>query len=180
MNDDLFTPNILHKLTRGPVGAMALGSFLTLVVIGFLFVLIENAQAYGIVGLIATLAMWTLAFLFGAGILASNVRWLRDRFQKVSATVMVAGNDDEGVDRSVITIRVMAEEHRLKVEKVDVHPEVPPELQHLNLKFRALAVEGSMRKMQAFSVKAEEYLKTIGMKAEISGDAADEVLKRDE
>ena len=177
--DDLFTPTIMHKLTRGPFGAMVLGSILTFIGFGLVSILWDNYKAFGLWGFIGVLLMWVTAFLWGVGVLGKRVKFVRERFQKITATVVIAGNDDEQVDRNAITIRVMAENHGLKVDydtnlkSEDV--ETPPELAHLTLKFRALSVHGPLHKMRTFSGEAEAYLKKIGMDSTITGNALDDV-----
>lgn len=179
-SEDLILIPFLERLTRTVYGAIGLGVLLTLLAFGLLSVLVETHQAYGIFALLGTIAMWVVVFLWAGGTLASKFDFLRDRMKKVNATVMVTGNDDEMVDRNLITIRVLAEEHRLKVIYDEIFkPEgVPPEL--ANMKFRALLVKGTIRNMKNFGAKAEAHLKSQGMPTMIGGDASGEILKKED
>ena len=188
---DLFLTPIFNFFTKSVLGAATLGSLLTFLAFGFLSVLVGNYQAYGIFALIGTLVMWAMVFLWASGLLASRFKFITERVTRVSATCLVAGNDDEAVDRNSITLRVMAEGHGLKVDfdkKIDTveggdFPPPPPQVKalidSLNLKFRVVQVHGSVRKMRGFAVEAEEFLKDKGM-GTIVGDAAREVMKRED
>lgn len=173
--ESIFTDRLGIWAIGTPRGAFVAGIAATFLAFVYLSVLWDAYEAFGVFGAVGTLIMWVLIFLFASGMLLSKIPWVYDRVCKVIATLYISGSDEEQVDRNIITVRSMGEQHGLKVvhEETIRGDDVPPELQHL--KHRLVSVRGTIHKMRAFNADANEFLAKDGIHIFTSGDAAHEI-----
>lgn len=173
--ESIFLQRLVEWGIESRLGAFAGGVVVTLLTFGYLSLLEDAFSAWGWFGVLGTLLMWVLVFLAASGMLLSKIPWVYERTSTVVATLYLSGADEEQVDRSVITVRSMGQDHGLKVihEQTMRGEDVPDDLKHL--KHRLLSLRGTIHKMKSFNQDANEFLNTQGIHIFTSGDAAHEI-----